>query len=59
MNDKDAAVIKVLNDIGYTEEPELSPEQEEMLKRACDPEQQFLYDVKNLFNQSDKSSNHK
>ena len=49
MNDKDAAVIKVLNDIGYTEEPELSPEQEEQLARACDPEKQFLHDVESLF----------
>ncbi len=53
MKDNDAAVIKVLNDIGYTEEPDLSPEQEEMLQRACDPEKQFLYDVEQLFNPID------
>ncbi len=50
MKDKDADVIKILNDIGYTEEPELSPEQEEQLARARDPEKQFLHDVENLFN---------
>ncbi len=52
MKDNDAAVIKVLNDIGYTDEPDLSASQEEQFQRACDPEQQFLYDVEQLFNEN-------
>jgi len=50
MKGKDAAVIKVLSDIGMTDEPELTPAQEEHLKRALDPEEQYLYDVERLFN---------
>jgi len=50
MNKKDAAVEKVLSDIGIREEPDLTPEQEELLKRALDPEEQFLHDVEKLFN---------
>lgn len=49
MKEKDAAVIKVLTDIGAIDEPELTPEQEEIFKRALDPEEQFLHDVKNLY----------
>lgn len=49
MNKKDAAVEKVLADIGFREEPDLTPEQEEILQRALDPEEQFLYDVEQLF----------
>jgi hypothetical protein len=52
MNKKDAAVTKVLSDIGFKDEPELTPEQEELLKRALDPEEQFLHDVEKLFNNS-------
>lgn len=55
MKEKDAAVIKVLADIGMTDEPELSPEQEEQLKRALDPDEQFLYDVEKLFSNPDNS----
>lgn len=50
MKKKDAAVIKVLSDIGYTDESELTTEQENHLARALDPEKQFLYDVEKLFN---------
>lgn len=50
MKKKDAAVIKVLSDIGMTDEPELTPEQENHLSRALNPEKQFLYDVEKLFN---------
>lgn len=49
MKEKDAAVIKVLADIGAIDEPELTPEQEELLKRALDPEEQFLHDIKRLY----------
>ena len=47
---KDAAVIKALTQAGLRDEPELSPEQEELLQRALDPEKQFLHDVEKLFN---------
>ena len=53
MKKKDAAVIKVLSDIGHTDEPELTPEQENQFARALDPEKQFLYDVERLFTESD------
>jgi len=49
MKDKDAAIIKVLSDIGYTDEPELTPDQQEQFERALDPEKQFLHDVEQLF----------
>jgi len=50
--DKDSAVIKVLSDIKLRDEPELTPDQEEMLRRALDPDLQFLDDVEKLFNPS-------
>jgi len=53
MNKQDAAVIKVLSDIGE-EEPTLSPEQEEMLARALDPEKEFMHSVERLFNKDKK-----
>jgi hypothetical protein len=53
MKRKDAAVIKVLSDIGATEEPELTPAQEFQLKRALDPEEQFLHDVEKLYVKED------
>lgn len=46
---KDAAVIKALALAGLHKEQQLSPEQEEMLRRALDPEEQFLHDVEKLF----------
>lgn len=55
MKEKDAAVIKVLADIGYADEPELTPDQEEQLKRALDPDEQFLHDVEKLFQSPDNS----
>lgn len=51
MNDKDAHVTKILADLGLKDQPELTPEQEEMLKRALDPELQFAHDIKRIFNQ--------
>ena len=53
MKEKDAAVIKVLTDIGAIDEPELTPEQEEMFRRATNPEEQFLHDVKRLYVKED------
>jgi len=49
MDKKEAAIIKVLNDIGLIKEPELSQEQEKLLARALDPEEEFLHSVKKLF----------
>ena len=54
MNKQDAAIIKVLSDIGSKEEPLLSPEQEEILARALDPEKEFLHSVERLFNKDKK-----
>jgi len=54
MNKKDAAITKVLSDLGYEEEPTLSPEQEEMLDRALDPEKEFMHSVERLFNKDKK-----
>ncbi len=52
MNKQDAAVIKILSDIEYTEEPTLSPEQEDMIARALDPEKEFLHSVEKLFSKN-------
>jgi hypothetical protein len=54
MNKKDAAITKVLSDIGIEEEPVLSPEEEEMLARALDPEKEFQHAVEQLFNKNKK-----
>lgn len=51
---KDAAAIKALAELGIYNQ-ELSPEQEEMLKRALHSEEQFLYDVENLFQEDPPS----
>jgi len=50
MSKQDAAITKVLSDLGIIEEPTLSPEQEDMLARALDPEKEFLHSVEKLFN---------
>jgi len=49
MNKKEAAIIKVLNDVKSVEEPVLTPEQEKILSRALDPEEEFLHCIKTLF----------
>lgn len=49
---KDAAIIKALCDINLHPEPELTQDQEEMLRLALDPEEKFLKDVKDLFTQN-------
>lgn len=46
---KDSAVVLSLAELGLLAQQELTPEQEEMLKRALDPEEQFMHDVENLF----------
>ncbi len=52
---KDSAVVLSLAELGLLSDQELSPEQEEMLKRALDSEEQFLYDVENLFSEDPTS----
>ncbi len=49
MNDKDAAVIKALTELGLRKEEPLTPEQEMLLKRAVDPEEEFLAQVQQIF----------
>lgn len=49
MNEKDVRVHKVLAELGIDNQPDLTPEQEEVLKTALDPEEQFLSDVERLF----------
>lgn len=51
MNEKDAKVIKALADLGLHPEATLSPEEEDMLRKAMDPHEQFLDDVEALFKQ--------
>jgi len=48
----DAAVIKILADIGALPEPQLTPEQEEMLKRALDPDCSFYDDIMDVFDKN-------
>ena len=50
MNEKDAQVEKILAELGLRDEPKLTPEQEELLQRALDPELQFQHDIERLFN---------
>lgn len=52
MNDKDAAVIKTLAELGFRKDEPLTPEQELLFKRAIDPEEEFLHQVQQIF-QSD------
>lgn len=54
MNKKDCAIEKVLAELGLRDEPELTPEQEEMLQRALDPEKEYLHQVKKLFSEDDE-----
>jgi len=49
MTKHDAAVTKALAELGLSEEPKLTPEQEEFLARALDPEKEFLHSVEKLF----------
>lgn len=49
MNEKDAAVLKALAELGLRQEIPLSPEQEQMLKQALDPHEQYLADIQALF----------
>ena len=49
MNSKDSAVWKALAELDLIPQPELTPEQEDQLARALDPELQRLKDIEDLF----------
>ncbi len=49
MNSKDAAVIKSLAELGLRKEVPLTPEQEQLLKQALDPYEQYLVDLQKIF----------
>ena len=48
MTSEEAEVFKVMAELGL-HNPVLQPDQEEMLKRALDPDSFFLDDVERLF----------
>jgi len=50
---KDAHVHKIMAELGLKDEPELSPEQEELLKTALDPEEQELADMLKVLKKDD------
>lgn len=49
MNSKDAAVIKSLAELGLRKEEPLTPEQEQLLKQALDPQEQFYAEIIRIF----------
>ena len=51
---KDAHVQKILAELGFTEEPQLTPEQEEMFRLALDPEEQELADMLKVLTPDEK-----
>jgi hypothetical protein len=53
MENKDAAVIKALAELGLRKEAPLSPEQERMLQVALDPNEQYLEDLLKIFNRTE------
>jgi len=51
MNNQDAAVIKVLTELGLRNDPKVQPKFEKLYPKD-DPEEQFYEDVINLFNEN-------
>lgn len=49
MDSKDTDIITALARLGLIEDPVLTPEQEEQLQLALDPELQRLKDIEDLF----------
>lgn len=49
MNEKDATIIKALTELGLRKEVPLSPQQEQLLKQALDPQEQFYADIVRIF----------
>ncbi len=45
MSKQDAAVVRILTDLGLRKEEPLTPEQEETLKQASDPEEKYYADI--------------
>lgn len=54
MSKQDASVIKILTDLGLRKDPILTPDQEEVLKQATDPEEKFYADIVRVFDNSCK-----
>lgn len=50
---KNSAVQKALAELGLREQPVLTPEQEEQLTLALDPEQRRLQDIMDVFTPKD------
>ena len=50
----DSIIIKTLTDLELRDSPTLTPEQEEMLRLALNPEEQFLTNVEKLFKKEDQ-----
>lgn len=46
---KDSAVIKALTELGLRKETPLSPEQEQLLKQALNPDEQYYTDIIRIF----------
>lgn len=49
---KEASIIAILSDLKLREERPLSPEEEQLLKLATSPEEQFYQDIIQLFAQN-------
>jgi len=54
MSKQDAAVVRILTDLGLRKEEPLTPEQEESLKQASDPEEKYYADIVRVFGDSCK-----
>lgn len=54
MNGNDAAIIKTLAELGLRQEQPLTPEQEQLLKRALDPHEEYLAQVQQLFSETNE-----
>lgn len=50
---KDAHVQKIMAELGLRDEPELSPEQEEILRTALDPDEQELANMLKVLKRED------
>ena len=51
MNRKDALIIKSLEELGLRTEKELTPEQEQLLSNALDPEEAYYDKLLDIFKQ--------
>jgi len=54
MTISNAKVTKALSDMGLRKEVPLTPEQEEMFKRATNSEEAYLHQVEQLFKPTEK-----